>query len=104
VAPVAPAPAAPAALPQLSVREQAKALPVVRRFLIDFRVNWPNVMNGTGGEDFAKAYGVSEIPANFLVDRDGKISRVELSGEDLEKAVAEAVGAQKGEKGGSASR
>jgi thiol-disulfide isomerase/thioredoxin len=64
----------------------------VRRFLVDFRVSWPSVFNGQGPNDFARAYGVTSIPATFLVDRDGKIAQVELSGPDLDRAVASAVG------------
>jgi len=87
-----------AAHPQ--VKDANRAIPIVRRFLVNFRVTWPTVLNGSGSEDFARAYGVTEIPANFLIDRDGKIVHVELSGEELEKVVAEAVGAkdQKGER------
>ncbi len=69
-----------------------KALPMVRRFLINYRIPWPNVINGADGKDFTKDYGVREIPASFLVGRDGKIVHVELSGESLERAVAQAVG------------
>lgn len=73
------------------VREANRVLPGVRRFLVDFRVSWPNLMNAAGGSDIAKAYGVTDIPATFLIDRDGKIVQVELSGPEMEKAVAQAV-------------
>ena len=68
----------------------------LRRYLLDLRVSWPVVLNGTGGDDLAKAYGVTDIPANFLIDRDGKISHIELSGAELDKAIAAAVGDRKG--------
>jgi hypothetical protein len=53
-------------------------------------------MNGDGPGDFTKAYGVEEIPANFLIDRDGKITAVELTDDALERAVAKALGDRPG--------
>ena len=38
-------------------------------------------VNGQGADDFAAAYRVEEIPANFLVGRDGKIVAVEQAGD-----------------------
>lgn len=73
----------------------------LRQFLVQSRVNWPVVLNGTGDEDYAKAYGVTEIPANFLLDRDGTIIHVELNGPELDKAIAEAVGGKKPSNAGS---
>jgi len=64
----------------------------LRQYLVQARVSWPVILNGTGDKDIARAYGVTEIPATFLVDRSGKIVHVELSGAELDKAVAEAVG------------
>ena len=77
-----------------NVREKAAVAPGVRRFLLNIGgVTWPNLMNGTGkGGDFAEAFGVTDIPANFLIDRDGKIIQVELSDVDLDKAIEKAVG------------
>jgi thiol-disulfide isomerase/thioredoxin len=74
------------------VQEASKALPVVRRFLIRHRVTWTNLLNGQGAADFASAYGVEQIPANFLVGRDGKVVAVEQDGEALEQAVIRALG------------
>jgi len=67
----------------------------LRQYLVQARVSWPVILNGTGDKDIARAYGVTEIPATFLVDRSGKIAHVELSGAELDKAVAEAVGGPK---------
>jgi len=74
------------------VQEAKKALPVVRRFLVRHRVTWTNLLNGQGTGDFAAAYRVEQIPANFLVGRDGRIVAVEQSGEMLEQAVIRALG------------
>jgi thiol-disulfide isomerase/thioredoxin len=67
----------------------------LRRYLVDMRVNWPVILNTTGTDDIAKAYGVTDIPANFLIDRDGKVIHVELNGPELDKAIAEAIGHRK---------
>lgn len=66
--------------------------PALRRYLVGQGVKWPVVMNGTGANDWAKAFGVTNIPANFLIDRDGKIIRVEVFGTELDKAIASAIG------------
>jgi len=40
----------------------------------------------------AKLYGVQSIPANVLIDKEGKILAKNLRGEDLEKKIAEILG------------
>ena len=77
------------------VKDPQAALQVVRRFLVKHRVTWMNVLNGHGVGDFAAAYAVEQIPANFLVGRDGKIVAVEQSGEMLEQAVLHALSGPK---------
>ena len=76
------------------VQEAKKVLPLVRRFLVRHRVTWTNLLNGQGAGDFASAYGVEQIPANFLIGRDGKIVAVEQDGESLEQAVIRALDAR----------
>jgi thiol-disulfide isomerase/thioredoxin len=71
--------------------EAAKVAPTVRRFLIDHRAGWQN-LSGAGADAAAKAYGVEQIPASFLVSKDGTIVDVDLKGEALDQAVARAVG------------
>jgi thiol-disulfide isomerase/thioredoxin len=65
----------------------------VRWFLLQHRAAWPNII-GEGAEAAAKAYGVSEVPAGFLIGRDGVIQKVELRGKVLARAVADAVKGQ----------
>jgi thiol-disulfide isomerase/thioredoxin len=74
------------------VQDEKRAMAAVRRFLVRHRVTWTNLLSGGGTADFAAAYGVEEIPANFLIGRDGKIVAVEQSGEALERAIVEALG------------
>ena len=69
----------------------ASATPNVRRFLLDYNVTWPTLVNGPGPQDFASAFGVTEIPANVLIGRDGKVRHIDLIGKRLEKAVAESL-------------
>jgi peroxiredoxin len=66
-------------------------LPYVRRFLLDHNVRWPNVINGAGERDYAKAYGVAEIPANVLIGRDGNVIHRDLSRKNLDVVVTRAV-------------
>ncbi len=73
------------------VKEAKVALSVVRRFLVRHRVTWVNLLNGHGVGDLAAAYGIEEIPANFLIDREGKIIALEQGGESLERAVVHAL-------------
>ena len=63
-------------LDALSAGDQkaGSVLPNVRRFLLDHDVSWPTLMNGQGEKDYAAAYGVSEIPANVLVGKDGTVA------------------------------
>jgi thiol-disulfide isomerase/thioredoxin len=70
----------------------AAVMPSVRRFLIDYNVRWPNLINGPGEADYAKAFGVTEIPANVLIGRDGTVLQLDLRGANLEATVAKAVG------------
>jgi peroxiredoxin len=65
---------------------------VVRHFLVDYNVRWPNLISGQGDQDYSRAYAVSEIPANVLIGRDGTVIQLDLTGSNLEKAVAQAVG------------
>jgi peroxiredoxin len=67
-------------------------MPNVRRFLLDHNIRWPNLVNGAGPHDFAKAYGVSEIPANVLIGRDGNVVHLDLTAKNLDSVVAQQVG------------
>ena len=66
-------------------------MPAVRRFLVEHNVTWPNLMNGRGEKDYAKAYGVTELPTNVLVSRDGTIVQVDVGAAGLEAALAKVI-------------
>jgi thiol-disulfide isomerase/thioredoxin len=67
-----------------------EALANVRWFLLQHRSSWPDVV-GAGGQTAARDYGVTAVPSNFLIARDGTVTDVELSGRALERAVAAAL-------------
>ena len=66
--------------------DSKEVLATVRWFLLQHRAAWPNILGETA-EAAAKAYSVSEVPATFLVGRDGIVTHVELSGPDLSRAI-----------------
>ena len=76
---------------QHSSKGAETALPAVKRYLLDYNVTWPTLMNGTGALDHAAAFNVTEIPANVLIGRDGKVSHIDLTGRKLEKAITRSI-------------
>ena len=66
--------------------------PGVRRFALDYNLRWPVLINGDGEADHAKAYGVGEIPASVLIDKDGKVVGQDLVRKNLESTVSQLVG------------
>jgi thiol-disulfide isomerase/thioredoxin len=73
-------------------RKLEMVLPNIRRFILDQNVRWPTLVNGQGDKDYAKAYGVTEIPANILIARDGTVAAIDLVPKNLEATIARAVG------------
>ncbi len=67
-------------------------MPSIRRFLLDHNVRWPNLINGEGPQDYAAAYGVTAIPTNVLIGRDGNVMHLDLTRKNLAQVVARAVG------------
>jgi thiol-disulfide isomerase/thioredoxin len=62
-------------------------LPNIRRQLLEYNVPWPTLINGKDDQDYAKAYGVSDIPANVLVGPDGSVAQIDLSRRNLEAVL-----------------
>ncbi len=67
-------------------------LPNIRRFLLDYNVPWPTLVSSPGDRDVAKAYGISDIPANVLIGRDGNVVQVDLSRRNLEPVINAVLG------------
>lgn len=66
-------------------------LGAVRRYLVEHNVRYPSLVNGEGALDYAKAFGVREIPANFLIDKDGVIRHVDVTAANIDAAVKAAL-------------
>ncbi|RUL86934.1 peroxiredoxin family protein [Tautonia sociabilis] len=59
-------------------RPLEEVLPEVREYVLRHNVPWPNIVNVPGDGDIARAFGISEIPANVLIDGTGRIAALEL--------------------------
>ncbi len=80
---------------QESGQPAARAEPAVaevRSFLLAQRAGWINLV-GPGAIAAARAYAVKDIPASFLVDRDGKIVHIELEQPALARTLGKMLGA-----------
>jgi peroxiredoxin len=61
-------------------------------FTKEKNMTWPQYFDGLGWQNkLAVKYGVSSIPATYLLDGQGTIIGKDLRGEDLEQAVAKAL-------------
>ena len=67
-------------------------LPNVRRFLLDYNVRWPNLVSGADDRDYARAYGITDIPANVLIDRKGNVVQVDLVRKNFEQVLSRVIG------------
>jgi thiol-disulfide isomerase/thioredoxin len=67
-------------------------LPNIRRFLLDYNVPWPTLVNGSGDRDYAGAYGVADIPANVVIGRDGTVVQIDVSRRNLEAVLNKLLG------------
>jgi thiol-disulfide isomerase/thioredoxin len=67
----------------------------VEKFVEEKKMPWSQYFDGKGwGNEIAQRFGISGIPATFLVGKDGKIVASNLRGEDLEKAIEKALGGE----------
>jgi thiol-disulfide isomerase/thioredoxin len=67
-------------------------LPNIRRFVFDYNVSWPTLVNRPADGDVARAYGVVEIPANVLIGRDGSVAAIDLTRKNFDATVSKALG------------
>jgi peroxiredoxin len=64
----------------------------LKSFIKEKNMPWPQYFDGKGwGSKLAGKYGVTSIPATFLLDREGKIIGTDLRGPDLETALTKAL-------------
>ena len=66
-----------------------------RGAVVDFvkarKLPWPQIHNASASSDIAEAFGVGSIPANFLIDPVGNVTRLDLRGASVEKALAKLI-------------
>ena len=74
--------------------DSKEVLATLRWFLLHHRAAWPNIVGETA-DAAAKAYSVGDVPAGFLVGRDGVVTQVELSGLPLSRAIEASLRAGK---------
>ena len=64
----------------------------LKNFTKTKKMAWQQFFDGKGWENtLAVKYGIKSIPATYLIDGEGKIIGKDLRGDDLSKAVAEAL-------------
>jgi peroxiredoxin len=61
----------------------------IEKFVQENKIAWPQIHDTT--HELSKKFFVTAIPATFLIGKDGKITAVDLRGDELEKAVAAAT-------------
>jgi peroxiredoxin len=62
-------------------------------FIKENDMAWPQYFDGKGWDNvLGKKYGIRSIPATFLLNGEGKIIGKNLRGEELDAAIAKAVG------------
>ena len=70
------------------------SLDETKALLTDFvktrNVPWRQIHNASSEADVVEAFGVNSIPATFLIDPQGVITRLELRGAALDQALAKA--------------
>lgn len=64
----------------------------MEKFTAENKMPWPQYFDGKGwGNEIAQRFGISSIPATFLVGKDGKIIGSNLRGPQLEAKLKEAL-------------
>jgi len=64
----------------------------LKSFIDEKMMPWPQYFDGKGwGNEISTGFGISGIPATFLLGTDGKIVATNLRGSALSKAVADAL-------------
>ena len=63
-------------------------------YVSENKMAWPQYFDGKGWQsDIAGKFGISSIPATFLVGKDGKVVASNLRGDQLEEKLDELLGA-----------
>ncbi len=68
---------------------------VLRRFLENQSIPWPNLMYDENAEDnLVDRFGIRSIPFNFLVDREGRVAAVHVTSQNLPTHLTNLLAAQ----------
>jgi peroxiredoxin len=71
------------------------SLDETRTAVVDFvkvrKLPWLHLHNATAGADLVEAFGVSSIPAAYLIDPEGKIVQLDLRGPALETTLPKLI-------------
>lgn len=60
----------------------------IREFTEEHEIPWPQIFDGKGWEsELAQFFGVTKVPSQWLIDKDGTIISVDTRGEQLEQLV-----------------
>jgi thiol-disulfide isomerase/thioredoxin len=65
--------------------------PPVEDFVRVRKLPWIQIHNGSAGADLVEAFGVSSIPASYLIDPEGRIIRLDLRGPALDATLAKLI-------------
>lgn len=76
---------------QSDAPDPATLISHIQHLRLDANIQWPSLLNGKDDADFAKAYAVQVIPANYLIGRDGNIAQLDLVPANLEASIKAAV-------------
>jgi thiol-disulfide isomerase/thioredoxin len=68
---------------------------LVRRFVVENNIDWPNLVALPGPSDPSGAFGVTEIPSSFLIGRDGKVRDLDLTESNYRRSIEKALDAAK---------
>ena len=76
-------------------RSSASAWTSRKTAVVDFvkvrKLPWPQIHNAGSAADLVEAFGVSSIPATYLIDPEGTIIRLDLRGKALDETLARLI-------------
>ncbi|MCS6821285.1 MAG: TlpA family protein disulfide reductase [Microscillaceae bacterium] len=71
--------------------DRQKWLEAIKKDKLNWQWHVSDLLSEQRGE-VSKKYGVKSIPANFLIDKKGKVVAMNLRGEELEKTLKKVIG------------
>lgn len=63
----------------------------VKKYLLQYNINWPNVLAKRGPGNAAEVYHVQEVPVAILIGRDGRVIHPDLFPETAREVILEAL-------------